>query len=105
MLEFIPLLFPIVLDVVIGIVTLILYQEIKRSGLAMIAVAFFLISVPDIVNLALGGPYMALRLRDQGLTAAEIGILNFYLFLVASAFHVVFAVLFLMGLFKLSRKS
>jgi hypothetical protein len=105
MLEFIPLLFPIVLDVVIGIVTLILYQEIKRSGLAMIAVAFFLISVPSIVNLALGGPYMALRLRDQGLTAAEIGILNFYLFLVASAFQVVFAVLFLMGLFKLSRKS
>jgi hypothetical protein len=105
MLEFMPFLFPIVLYIVIGIVAFILYQDTRRSGLVMIAVAFFLISVPSVVNLALGGPYMALRLHEQGLTISEIGVFNLYLFIFASAFHTTFAVLLLIGLFKLSKTS
>ncbi len=48
---------------------------------------------------------MALRLHEKGYTAVEIGVFNLCLSLLAIAFYTAFTVLFLVGLFKLSRKS
>ncbi|MCW4019971.1 MAG: hypothetical protein NWF14_01900 [Candidatus Bathyarchaeota archaeon] len=77
----------------------------RKSGLALIGVAFFINAVPSVVNMALGGPYLTLRLIEQGYTIAEIGMLNFQLFLVNSAFEIIFAIIAMAGLVKLSRQS
>jgi hypothetical protein len=103
MIEFIPYIFQILLSLVIGLVTIFLHKESEKSGLLLISIAFFISAVPTILSLALGAPYLALQLMEQGYTAAEIGVFHFYLFLVSSAFQIVFAIFVIAGLVKLSR--
>jgi hypothetical protein len=105
MLEYIPAILPIVVNVVIGLVVFLLYQQRRKSGLELLSIAFFLNSIPDVVHLALGGPYFALRLMEQGFTVAEVGMISGYLFLVRAAFKVLFVVLVLVCVFKLARKD
>lgn len=66
--------------------------------------AFFISAVPALVNLALGGPYFIPRLAEQGYTATEIGTVTFYLFAMSIIFETASAIIFLVGLFRLTRK-
>jgi hypothetical protein len=105
MLEYISTILPIVVNWTIGLVVFLLYQQTRKSALELLSIAFFLNSIPDVVHLALGGPYFALRLMEQGFTVAEVGMVSWYLFLVRVAFKVLFVVLVLVGVFKLARKD
>jgi hypothetical protein len=103
MIEFASYLFQICLSFAIGLVALVLYRKNRKLGMALISIGFFLGAVPSIVKLALGGPYLSLRLIEQGYTAVEIGVFFFYLFLLNSAFQIVFAIIVMAGLIKLSK--
>lgn len=105
MLEYAPTILPIAVNVVIGLTVFLLYQQRRKSGLELLSIAFFLNAIPDVVHLALGGPYFALRLMEQGFTEAEVGMVGMYLFLVRGAFKVLFVALVLVGIFKLARKD
>ena len=103
MLEFIPYIFPILMNVAVGLVILLLFLEKRKTGLEIISIAFFLNSLPNLVSLLLGGPYFALRLANQGFTAAEIGVFNLYLFLFSSGMYAIFALLVIFGVHSLSQ--
>jgi len=103
MIEFIPYIFQISLSLAIGLVAIFLYTESKRTGLALFSVAFFLSAVPSIVHLALGGPYLVLRLSEQGYTPVDIGMFQIYLYLFSVMFNVIFALFVIAGLVKLSK--
>ncbi|MFX1265497.1 MAG: hypothetical protein ACFFH0_08955 [Promethearchaeota archaeon] len=105
MLEYVPTILPIVVNVAIGLVVFLLYRQRRKSGLALLSIAFFLNAVPDVVDLALGSPYFAYRLMMQGFTEAEVGMIGWYLFLVRVAFKVLFVVLVLVGALKLAKKD
>lgn len=68
-------------------------------------VGFLVEIIPSLIRLALGGPYITDRLREQGLTASEIGQFLFLLYLVEAAVFLAFAVLVLVGLASLARED
>ena len=105
MIEFVPDIVQILFPLAIGLVAIFLYTKSRKLGLALIGVAFFVSIVPSAVNLALGGPYLPLRLRDQGYTMHEIGAFYYYLFLLRGTFYIVFSILVIAGLIKLSAES
>jgi len=100
MIEFIPDMLRISLSFALGITAFLLYSRKRKTCLAIFGVAFFLFAVPSIVEMVLGGPYMPLRLMDRGYSIVEIGIIQFYLFLLSTAFEVASAILILVGLIK-----
>jgi len=103
MIEFVPYIIQILIPLAMGLVAAFLFRQKKELGLALMSAAFFVSAIPAVVNLGLGGPYLALRLHEQGYTAVEIGMSNLYLFAVSVSFEIVSAVLFVVGLFRLSR--
>jgi len=105
MIELIPDIVQILFPLAIGLVAFFLYTKNRKFGLALIWVAFFLSAVPSIVNLALGGPYLALRLMEQGYTPVEMAEFYFFLFLLRSAIQIAFAVLVIVGLVKISTEA
>ena len=105
MIEFIPYILQISLSLAVGLVSVFLYSRNKRFGLALLSVGFFLNAVPSVVNLALGGPYLTLRLMDQGYTSAEIGVVYSYLFLFSGAIEIIFAVLVIAGIVELAKQQ
>lgn len=102
MIEFIPDIFQSFIPLFVGLIAIFLYTKSKKLGLALIGVAFLLSAVPSIVNIALGGPYLSSQLVEQGYTTFEIGVFFYHLFLLRSAFQIVFAILVLAGLVTLS---
>jgi hypothetical protein len=104
MIEFVPYIFHILLSLATGLVAIILYRKSGKFGLVLISVTFFLSVVPSMVNLAMGGPYLYLRLREQGYTPVEIGVFSVYLFLLNSAFQIVFTIVVIAGLVKSLRR-
>ena len=105
MIEFIPYVFAITLSLTIGLVSISLYRKSGKSGLALISFGFFLNAIPSAVNLAMGGPYLALRLMDQGYTTDEIGAIYSYLYLFGGAIQIVFAIVVIVGLVKLAKQQ
>lgn len=103
MIEFLPHIIQILIPLALSLVAAYVFRRKKELGFALMSAAFFISAIPAIVNLALGGPHLALKLHEQGYTAVEIGMFNLYLFIVSAAFEVVAAVLFVVGLFRLSR--
>lgn len=103
MIEFVPYIFQISLWLAVGLVEFVLCRKSGKLGFALVGIAFFLLAVPSIVNLALGGSYLPIRLMEQGYTSYEIGVFtNVYLNLLSNAFRIVFAIIVVAGLVKLS---
>lgn len=105
MIEFIPYVVEILFPLVVGGLAFFLYRNSRKAGLTLVAVGFFLSVVPAIVRLALGGPYWALLLRDQGYTVYQVGMLQLYLWILGAAFQTVFSILVVAGLVKLSKQT
>jgi len=103
MIEFVPYIVQILIPLAVGLVAAFLFRQKKALGLALMSVAFFVSAIPAIVSLALGGPFLTQRLHEQGYTAVEIGMFTLYLFAGSVAFEIVSAVLFVVGLFKLTK--
>jgi len=103
LIEFLPYLISISVSALIGIVSLFLYLETRKQGFALIGVGFLICMVPSLIYLALGGPYLAIKLRDLGLNTTEIGQYLFLLSLMDMAIYIVFAVLVLIGLVLFKR--
>lgn len=103
MIEFIPYIIQILIPIAVGLVAASLFRQKRNLGLALMSAAFFVSAVPAVVDLALGGPFLAQRLHEQGYTAIEIAMFNLYLFILSVAFETVSAALFIVGLFKLSK--
>jgi len=109
LIEFLPFLIPISVSALVGIVSLFLYLDTKKTGFLMIGIGFMISALPNLVRLALGGPYLAVRLRERGLTTFEIGQFLFVLELINMSMVIVSALLVLVGLvlfmrnFKTSR--
>ena len=103
LLEFLPDILHVLIPGLVGLVAAFKYKQKKELGLALMNAAFFISTLPAIVNLALGGPYLAPRLTEQGYTVVEIGMINLYLFAMSIAFETVSAILFVVGLFRLTR--
>lgn len=103
MIEYLPDVLQVSFPLAVGVITVFLYRTSQKSGLALISVGFLASAVPGIVKLALGGPYWLVRLRDQGYTAYQVGLLNFQFWILGAALQAVFAILVIAGLVKLSR--
>ncbi|HKZ93166.1 MAG TPA: hypothetical protein VJ249_01115 [Candidatus Bathyarchaeia archaeon] len=103
MIEFVPDVVAILFPVLVGLVTAFLFKRNRKSGFALISAAFIISAIPAIVTLALGGPYFIVRLRTQGYTLEQIGVVSAYLFIVRSAFQAAFVILVILGLIKLSK--
>jgi len=64
----------------------------------LIGIGFLLSTIPNVVTLMLGGPYMPVILHERGLSVTEIGELLFLLGLLEMSLTTVFALLVLIGL-------
>lgn len=102
MIEFVPDILQISFPCAVGLVAFFLYRETGRFGLALISAAFFLSAVPSTVRLAMGGPYWTFWLRDQGYTPYLIGTFNLFMNI---TFQIIFAILVIAGLVKLSTEA
>jgi hypothetical protein len=91
--DLIRLAFPLA----VGLVSLIFYFEKKKSGMLVIAVAFFLSAVTSI----LFGSTMHQYLFDSGLGAYAYGL---YLTIFGFVFEIAFTILMTIGLFMLHRE-
>lgn len=103
MIEFIPYIIETIVPLTIGVLALFLYRTHQKRGLPLVAVGFFLSAIPAVVRLALGGPYWALWLRQQGYTTYQMGVIQLYLWIAGAVSQAVFAILVVAGLFQLSR--
>ncbi len=74
-------------------------------GLLLVAVAFFLIAVPSIIRLALGGPYIMFRFMEMGWTMYKAGEFMFFLSLFGDILRVIFAILVVAGLVKITSET
>jgi len=103
--EFLPLLTPMFMFALIGALSIFWYTKTRRTGFAWIGTGFLVEIIPSLIRLALGGPYLAMRLViEQGLSPSEIGQFFFLLYLVETAVSVGFTVLVLVGLVSLARE-
>ena len=103
MMEFLPYLVPSIVSALIGIFSFYLYYRVRKAGFAVIGISFLVGIIPNLVNWALGGPYLALTLLDRGLDVREIGALLSTLGLLQMVITVANAVLVSAGLVLLSR--
>jgi hypothetical protein len=103
MIEFIPYIIEMMVPLAVGVLALFLYRTHQKRGLPLVAAGFFLSAIPAVVRLALGGPYWALWLRDQGYTTYQMGMIQLYLWIFGAASQAVFAILVVAGLIQLSR--
>jgi len=101
---YLPNIIKVILPLVIGIVAIVLYTRARKTGFMFVGIAFFLLSIPNIILIALGGPYLVERLMNQGLTIPQIGLYQFYLFLMSTVVGIVFAIMVIIGLYMLSKK-
>ena len=98
MIEFLPFLIPTSLSALVAIASLFLYFKTRKTGFALIGIGFLLITIPTLVTLALGGPYIPVKLYEKGFSVAEIGEFIFLLGLLDMSLTIVFALLVLIGL-------
>ena len=103
MLEFFPYISHILIFLFIGIISLILYIVEKKFGLLFCCIGFFLMVLPDVASLALGGPYFAIRLIEQGYSAAQVGLFSIYLQTFTFIVEVISIVFIIVGLIKLAK--
>ena len=103
MMEFLPYLVPSIVSALIGIFSFYLYYRVRKAGFAVIGISFLVGIIPGLVNLALGGPYLALTLLDRGLDVREIGAFLSTMSFVQMVVTVANAVLVSVGLVLLSR--
>ena len=92
------------IPVSVGLVAAFKYRQKGEQGVALMSAAFFISAVPALVNLALGGPYLYQQLSEQGYTSTEMGTVSLYLFAMSIIFETASAIIFLVGLFRLTRK-
>ncbi|MEM2119046.1 MAG: hypothetical protein QW840_02865, partial [Candidatus Bathyarchaeia archaeon] len=102
MIEYIPDLFYLLISLAVMFVAVLLYKRTKKPGLVFIAFGFLFLAIPYIIDLALGGPYFYLNLEGAGYDITYIGMVSMYRFIFSLALHVVFAILVMIGLAKLS---
>jgi len=103
LIEFLPLLIPMSVFALIGIVSLFLYFETRKTGFVLIGVGFLTNMLPSLAKLALGGPYLPIRLQERGLSTTEIGQFLFVLSLIDMSIIIIFALLVLIGLILFMR--
>jgi hypothetical protein len=104
MIEFIPSIVEISFPLAVGLVAILLHGRTGRFGLKLIGVAFFLSVVPGMVELGLGGPYLAFRLMNLGFTVYQVGLFHLFLWILSVTFQAVFTIFTVIGLVKLSTK-
>jgi hypothetical protein len=102
--EYLPLLIPMLIFASIGVVSLFWYTKTRRTGFLWIGIGFLVQAVPSLLSLALGGSYFVLRLVESGLSYLEIGQILYLLYLLETAMTVAFAALVLIGLVFLARE-
>jgi len=103
LIEYLPILVPMSVSALVGIVSLFLYFETRKTGYVLIGVGFLTNIIPGLVELALGGPYLALRLYERGLSVTEIGQFLFVINVSGTLLVIVFALLVLIGLILFMR--
>jgi len=103
-LEFLPDIVPFSVYALIGIVSLYLYIKWKKTGFMLIGIGFLANALAPLINLALGAPYIPLRLLESGLTYAEVSQFMLYLYLVDLTLLAIFTALVLVGLFLLMKE-
>jgi hypothetical protein len=100
-----PYVYPFLIYALVGIVSLYMYNKLKKTGFLLIGIGFLVNAVAPLVRLALGGPYIVSRLAERGLTVTEISLfLFYYVTLVDWSLLTVLAVLVLVGLFLLMKE-
>jgi hypothetical protein len=104
LIEFLPYVLQALIPVSVGVVAAFKYRQKGEQGIAFMSAAFFISAIPALVNLALGGPYLYPRLAQQGYSSAEMGTVSLYLFATSIIFETASAIIFLIGLFRLTRK-
>lgn len=105
MIEFLPYLLPTILYALVGIFSLYLYQRVRRAGFLLIGISFLIGTIPNLVNLAFGGPYLAPTLVSRGWDVRQISTLLSVLSILQMSIAVVSTILVLVGLVQLSRNS
>ena len=105
MIEFLPYLLPTILSALVGVFSLYLHYRVRRAGFLVIGISFLVGTIPNIVNLAFGGPYLVPTLLGRGWDVREIGTFLSILSLTQMSITVVSAILVLVGLVLLSRNS
>lgn len=105
LIDYIPFLIPMVLFALIGAFSLFWYTRTRKTGFVWIGIGFIVQIFPNLISLALGGPFLALRLYERGLNVSEIGRFLFLLYLVETAISIAFIVLVLVGLASLAKED
>jgi hypothetical protein len=103
LIAYLPDVIKVILPLIIGIVAIILYTQVRKMGFIFVGIAFFLLSIPNIILIALGGPFLVERLMNQGLTVSEIALYQFYIFLMSAAFGIAFTIMVIVGLYLLRK--
>jgi hypothetical protein len=84
---------------------LYLYHRVRRTGFLVIGISFLIGMIPNLVNLALGGPYLVETLLSRGWDVREISTLLSTLSVLQMSITVVSTILILVGLVLLARNS
>lgn len=103
MIELLSYLIPTLVYILIGVFSLYLYFRVRKGGFFIVGISFLVATVPSLVRLALGGPYLVTMLLDKGLSVREISEFLSILGLIEMGIIVVFAVLVLVGLVFLAK--
>jgi hypothetical protein len=105
MADFLQYLLPTALSALVGVFSFCLYYRVRRTGFLVIGISFLIGMIPNLVNLAYGGPYLVETLLSRGWDVREVSMLLSILSILQMSVTVVSAVLVLVGLVLLSRNS
>lgn len=97
----IPYVLEISLSLAVAIVAIYFFRKNRKSGLMLISVAFFLITIQGVLSLA-ANLYLFIWMRE--LRPQEIGWFSLFCSLLWGAFKVAFTALLITGIVKLSRQ-
>ena len=105
MADLLQYLLPTILSAVVGVFSLYLYHRVRRTGFLAIGISFLIGMIPNLVNLAFGGPYLVETLLSRGWDVRQVSALLSILSVLQMSITLVSTILILAGLVLLSRSS
>lgn len=105
MIELLPDIFHILLSLAVVFVTYMLYKRTGKGGLVFIGLGFLILAIPYFIDLAMGGPNFPTKMKDAGYPSTYVEMVTFYKTFFTIAMEIVFAILVVIGLIKISRKD